>query len=806
MRAVRPSLLFLATLALALPAGLAAADEPSGDCAPPTEELCKDPDYRATACGESHAADCADVLQATFQREWNASSAPTQTVLRPVQAPGQSALTSAKVSRFQLSSLQSDQPASSTFVGLRTLQTLSNIGAIRTWSRRLVPYPPLMSFPIRPAVRSCSDYIYKKWWDYARFEEQANTCGNDDECVFQKAHDQYTGIYKPVLRSYDLASTPLPYQLAAPSDRQWEPYPIEKNAFYDVNPDDIIWQSAYSWGCSPFMGSVCPPDSEQTRAEVVEIAQYTHGRGRYLTHDLLGWHQQMHDAWVELDVTLDEQADIARRLARHRALTADYHRLRRELRAAGYTVSPQGVFTFDAALATYSASNEHKTFLQASYNMTVNLLTGGYLEEWRHRDPRTGEIDHGCLGSTRCDWSPARFKEQYLGLYQSEREQQLSRCNRLTGNRFSIIPEATQVADGLAGTRDWAHLERWLLHKEREIDALAASVPYKNGHARGDGGKHRTLRWSVPAIHQEYGQKHLLYARYDQAGFVELGVDAVSRSGVPRICRATGAFFAQLYAEANWIDNQGLHEHVFIDALVAAGLERYAPFDENNADVRRDASTPVFDYRAWFKVLDEYVFRPTTIRVNAGDTWVGPNDKRVIGPLTKTQPFSILGIPAYAQIQLSGTPSYDSRITVPKFDNPLCSPASELSDENAVTHSVRAELTGHVSIDAVGRLAVGIPGLSAGIKGHLEVVRATVPVYANLGFTGGTSNLALSFETGASLYANLLRGAISVFAEVLFWSDEIDLYRWDGIRVDEKLWHYERDFLLADVANLFPSD
>jgi hypothetical protein len=787
---MRPRLVILVAVALAAGVPRPATAQ---TCKLATLKNCLDPTWRQSACGKQAAPDCAYQLAPYGESNYDADPTEVDPVLRPDGTAG-----SAKVARHDLTTMQSDQPATASFTGERARHVLATVGAKSTTGGTLpLLYASLMQ---EPTVGSCKDWVRKRWYDYANFEDIAATCGADDECVYQTALDPFVGLAKPYLRKYDLTGSVMDKQLSMVGPKDWLGLIwLPKNAFYELDPRVVYQQSAYAYH-DPWEN----PDEAATFAAMLALTDGTDSQ--YVTTDLFAWHQQMHDAWTPLGLSLDEQSANDARQARYRALLAQYGRLRDELARRDVAITAGGYFVHGPNTASFPPADI--AFYEGSYNFTVNTMTTLLREEWL----RPG---HGCLAGVACDWSPAAFRGQFVGLWQSEREQEMARCNRLTGGSVAGIPYEEPyykpanppypAVNTVKGTRDVNAFYWWLEHKEREFQSLSAGLPYEKGGGT-DTLHNRTLRWSTSPVHEEYGMENLLYAKYDQAGWVELGLQARSGDdGKPRVCRITGAAYGLLRAEAHWLLSPGLPErHVFIDAELRAGLERNAPANEGDSGYVPPPSGTVFDLHAFLRIDSNPVFSDINTTIVAGQKWQGPHDRGNFAK-EKTQRFTILGIPAYAKVVVEAHPGFDTSVEVPQSFGPDCAGENSGGTRiDPVSHAVQLNLTGSVDAVAKGYLAIGIPGLSAGVKGEIKVLDARLPVFARVGFGTDGGALYLTFQSGARLEATLLSGSISVFAQILFKEAEVELYRWSGVPVQAELWSFERNLQLASLPTLFP--
>jgi hypothetical protein len=791
--------------------------EPPPPCAVPGTAQCLDPAYRSTDCGRQHESTCQPIVHTRAEQYWQTSPAPIEPVLRPPQLSSPGTMTEARVSHFDTSTIVSDAPPAAGFLSHRSLVGLQAIDATTSTTRqpvssgyRWLPLPSL-------TVSSCADYVHKKWFGYQIFEQNALACGNDPECVYQVAVAP-GGLsssliqWRPGFPSMTRRITELEHR-----DHDDQLY-LPKNDFFHFDWRQAVLHSG-QWHASPFewwTGTYNPQVVADQQALAEMLAAVETGTGDFVTmhgyrpNSLLGWHREMHDAWSPLELTFDEQAANTDRQTAFTAARGAYDRAIDAVGRAGLAVNPDGSFRVASPYST--ATEAERTYAMASYNLAVNQLTGLLLLEWRHRDPRTGEIDHGCLGGISCDWSPQKFSAAYVGLWQGERAQDMERCNRITGGSFAGIPYEEQVlyinGNGEAttrtvagGTTDIGAFESWMKATAYARDVQARGMPFRPPASTGaPRDRYRTLRWAIDPIDQEYGVPGLLYAKYEQKGVVELGAAARVENNTTQLCSLNAGAYGKLYALMQWPTSSGIQTHEFIDALVRAGVGRDR-MESETSPVTNDRNL-LIDFDGHLKIDGKSIFN-ATLQV-ANDQRLAKTGPEKFGRFYKNKvyPFSILGIPAYAEIAVEGQPSYEAVFQLnPRRDGSACGGTGGITQE--ITNTVSATLTGKMDLSAIARLGVGIPGASIGVKGTIDVLHAEVPATARVGFVAEGTNVKLKFATDGHLFGRLLAGSISFFAELLWMKDEWVLYRWAGLPLNAKLWEFETTLPIVDLASLF---
>jgi hypothetical protein len=110
-----------------------------------------------------------------------------------------------------------------------------------------------------------------------------------------------------------------------------------------------------------------------------------------------------------------------------------------------------------------------------------------------------------------------------------------------------------------------------------------------------------------------------------------------------------------------------------------------------------------------------------------------------------------------------------------------------------------------IGLNGKAQVGVGVSGLlSAGIRGMVNLVTLGLPLEAKLDVIGtkvkGTEQMALRFRSHLDLALSTLSGYISLYIEVLFWSDEWELFSWSGLSTEITLMELPKtDLMLAGM-------
>ncbi len=452
-----------------------------------------------------------------------------------------------------------------------------------------------------------------------------------------------------------------------------------------------------------------------------------------------------------------------------------------------------------------------------------------YLAEWwrKKRNEANGgckdNANCGCLhidpanNSAGCDWSSKGFNDRWVGpgYYQKQRQAAQSYCEN-----FGNVTPGKPGPAGDPSTKENADLEGYESYMRRGEKAMAelAKIPNRPGAARGAQANNPGIKkadWGqLKQEGSEFGDRDFFAGSYDARAGWELRpvalipstpkqVDDKGFELTGQVCQMTGELYGVFQASA-WIfggqinavdgdawlvlnDTRGLAENsvgngttvptpknmgdgnVHYEAhLIVLGYQLFATTNTGTGDV--------FDrYEKGTAASGEYVTDPATKPVTLGtshDSWNIPDPQPEI-------PFSIGPIPCYISgyAELSLDVEATAQVDLPTdCTRPVGYPGHKFGP--------RLQVTPSASLAGVAEAGVGIAGIiSVGVRGELTIVDLQVPITTSLTVDApkGKDPAMLNFGIGVDGFLTTLGGAISVYFQLLFFDEEIELFSWGGI-------------------------
>jgi hypothetical protein len=111
-----------------------------------------------------------------------------------------------------------------------------------------------------------------------------------------------------------------------------------------------------------------------------------------------------------------------------------------------------------------------------------------------------------------------------------------------------------------------------------------------------------------------------------------------------------------------------------------------------------------------------------------------------------------------------------------------------------------------VDLDAYLSAGIGWSGLSAGIKGEVNLLEVELPFNANAGLkfegTNTGADLFLVAKSDLNLVLRTLGGKVSVYVEYIFDSSEKEIFSWNGYSLKSKLFEFDAKYPLIQVAHM----
>lgn len=394
-----------ASLTALLGAGSASAQlepAPMPLCPAPTLSTCQGEGYLTSYCGQKYTSLCNELIGDAFQEQWSALTQEHSTLMP--EAWGATVGVSRITPNTSLSSTYVEN-GSGTYVGTVLKNQVLNRKKFQSLSfSDSLQRDLLQQWDARgPVVRSCNEFVHKKFNDYSKFEDRMGVHGADYRAYFNSAYDPDTGIANKDLKG--IAGNTL-----APIFNGITTAP--KNLYFTAVPTDY---------------------PEGTLAYVIDPAllQKVPAEGRQHYRPTWAWHQQMSTSLAKvndarLDRLFEEQLAFSELIQQRKAVWADYTRQSQGLSGDALTQLRQ-----QTAGQLRGLDQSIEAGLQAAD--ASNCLT--------------------LAGSLSCDWSPHRFKKMIEDVMMARRNGDHALCLTTTGNNFSEsspVRNAASLGIGLA--------------------------------------------------------------------------------------------------------------------------------------------------------------------------------------------------------------------------------------------------------------------------------------------------------------------------------------------------------------------
>jgi len=746
---------------------------------------CSNPKNQGDSCWSTNDAACSKALRDAYQAQYtNLTTGATPSgdsphgsyslVLPESMSGGGKQMSGARVSYNQSKINFLDHDLSySAVIGIK--QLARNFGLFDLWNMVAVTTPLHPEWEsdgvaINATAHPCSEYVYKKYYDYSRFEDAAASCKSDWICVYNLAVTAAT----PGINHYPLNKRngeAMPVQLRYTSGTTTQP----KNAFWSHGPYEFSDVLAY-----------------RNRYDVSSgIAMASSKSQPYTIPDRWAWHVQMHDQQAHENLTLAAYDDMEARQKQIADLYAAYERDRAMLVAAPggaktvfdilhphmitstgcldppmidpITGDPQPCahpVTYHNGPPSYP-SDSLAGFIQSEVNQIVDLL----IAEWDHKSIADGvTVDHGCLDgdSNRCDWTPKTFAHEYLGLFRAAREKDFQTCFDSTGEVFSTsnFPPMNP-----GDHDDTDHLEAWIASAGNIRGVYLKDLPWSK-----DGGGQDVVGRNISGG-KSLGDPSFFAIDYNYSA----GYDAAyTRGGSDgqTICGVNGHVGGGLYADVQvpiigtvQVIDAGLHARAGQGGDPTAYAEGHLiVFGANLYSTGGDITATGFN----LSPAD-----PSKMHESLGYDTIIP----VAG---------IIPIHLHAGLDFSTGMNWGVSGSAPQGCD---------SSNNGAHMTLTGNITPWANVSADLSAAIGVTlfglGAEAGVRGDLSLLKASAPVNVTLtvgdAYIPGFGNyLSLNLNTGASIDLSALSGSISAYAEICFVlceSVEWEVYRWAGINL-----------------------
>ncbi len=658
------------------------------------------------------------------------------------------------------------------------------------------------------AITSCEEYAYDQLYDWTRFTDAAAACAGDDQCVLDIAFLPSTpGIADRTLKRKDGKALAKQYLLA-------KDQVVPKNDMFALGADFV-----HQFGTT----GILPPNAASEELKAVMLAGERYYaiactskacKGTRSFTDEWDFHRKLYDEHRKLSPA--EFAEYDRRKAEFRALASAWAQAakkeheqamkgsRKQLMhrwvnpldtltrdpfervellqtwnaqiskaAAGKRTAPRGgsaprtkvgalpLFDPDAgptfALASASAPAPGKKGGMPTYSdckpaagkwgkemfhagpLACRLSVFLYQEYQRKKDGHKSCLD---LDNHDCDWSPAMFEARFVeGVpYVEEQNKYETDCLDYTADKFTK-PVANLVA-----------AEAYIAAMKKEISkALKAVSPYFNEAKTGFG-----RNWTDQ---DEFGDKDWLAGGYAY----DVGWDVVAKQKAGKdVCHLEGGMHGSFEALGWLMATKHTVAEARADLDVNRGGSKQSKLDAKLVLLGNEVAGfgPQQFTAAWEQPLAK-----GSMQIPSG---YKPSFNFMAGPIPVTG--AIWGELAYgADLRVEGLAE-----------------ASQSCEFSEVKFGARSIFTPYAAVNAKAQVGVGVSGLvSAGIRGVVNLVTIGVPMDTSLATKfkaiEGQSQAVLAFALDPRLSISTLSGYLALYLEFLFYEEEWEIFRWNGV-------------------------
>lgn len=707
------------------------------------------------------------------------------------------------------------------------------------------------------AVKSCSEYVHERFYDYTVFEDQIVRVGLENHrALFERAYSTATPTPVSAIGTRHLDGSSLkgrdgrPFDAAIPFDPQ-----LPKNQFF-TTPAPTTSRVTFIKGDVDAVSYI--PVSNQVRITLahldrralafvgVEFEDTTLGptlaQGRTYYQESFAWHRDMaqRNAIVldeELAVWEQRQDDFLELLELRRKTEEEMALLFESDSAPPVVgggplvrwwadpvwnpdptkVASSATQTFDVrdsslgginlgahpfnqtpSYVTYASQTQNPGVAPAEPKATVPLksaqvvaaCTGNriiclayrlaFIDEQIEKELAQARTA-GCLdvsngsGPRLCDWSPRRFSQRVVGLFQNEREKVHQRCigylsdfsdiesrslvftNTDTGRTVNYPAEDYTVS----GTK----LEQYFTRYDEYIDVLAEAVgplmDKSNGKVR---------------LRKESGDSHQIGNDFFGASLdYNFGFEADDVIN-PNECQVQQAMYGRVLAEGRAIGERVTLLDAEVDVSSTKAIARLDVLGNElineNEDLPNSAITVVRGGE-----LESTTFAHAGVTVLIGF------------------------IPVTFEGYVAGSVGFMYQLD-----------AGRLTSGSGTSCKLsRAGVSGQLQplllVQATASAAVDAVVASAGIKGYLKLITVSLPLSGSASVgpaQDDATKLDFIAEVGAHLQFEFFSGGIAVFLEIgvcpLCESIEEPLFTWDGLRYRIPLFETRARCRLADLS------
>jgi hypothetical protein len=665
-------------------------------------------------------------------------------------------------------------------------------------------------------VSSCDEYVYKRYYDYKRWQDAAATCGGNPDCVYNlwvssgEGGENRTMLAKT---STNAAIAPTPGSLVDPS--RGGPTCQTKNPMRASASIQGFEQALL------MAASAGSPATSAEQAQFLQVSNYlyssafTSNSNCYpISGTRASWHRQMHDQQATYGETMTQRALIQQRIVNVMSLldaynvaVFNYNQATEaqdkmiEQACGGLEQCPPSVCKCTPqtpqfckappppSQACINARNDFPYAALAADEDAAVALSAALYAEYTNVDPISGAVDNGCLGlnHNKCDWSPTMIGVEYLTSIDDTVSKDLAQCDTVIGTGSPSPQLDGALVDLWGSSAPPASADEYDTYNGlAETIVLVGDMRNKLAWLQTDPDTIHYDLFSGPMSWSVGGQ--FADAQYSQNAFWE--VHGEKNKTNEKLCRLSGRVYGTANATAHLL-GQPL---TVLDASLQIGAGELV---DNGAD-----NPPDFN---GFETESHLTIGGTSIYSFPDKQYQGPTLSQTLAQQHWDQNiFTVDGQIYFVDLELSVGASADLSVSLTGTAPALA--CANVTDPTQNTFSIGANVTPSVSAQMVGTALVGALGTGIGVQGTIDLVTVSLPINVNAGVgpdPNGANDLTLNLNANASLDVSVLSGEFDACECVLGECATQELFRWNGIPAFSapNLWSLNDSFPL-DVVQL----
>jgi hypothetical protein len=379
----------------------------------------------------------------------------------------------------------------------------------------------------------------------------------------------------------------------------------------------------------------------------------------------------------------------------------------------------------------------------------------------------------GCLDTsapTACDWSPKRFAQRVMKLYQGDREKAFKKCNEYTDSFADLKSLAMSAGAVSYAATDYTtsptQLELFFTRRDKYLTALRGTL----GDLIDPVTRNARVKWEAGDSYSLGDDTFGATATYNIA-FELTGLGTTDCAATPK---ASGSFEAT--GRALGMSKQLIKATASIEpkqAAIQVDIFGNSVFSEN-------PTLPAGEFNV----------------VSGSKMW----SKQFIDVETT---FVVVVVPVTLGAGVGGTVGINYGMGTKHV---TATDANGMCKVNGI--GVGGQLMPFASVDGELYAGVDLLVVSAGVKGKLQLVHASLPLTADaaMAFHAAQNKVMLDMGARADLKFTFMSGSIAAYVEVgvcPFCTDfEQTLVSWDGLHYDLNLFNRSVSVPLGDVQYL----